>query len=51
MTSTLDDSEWAGALSSRSEPFARPTSGLIATKMITADGGEMTVVRDVGGVA
>ena len=48
---SLDDSEWTAALSSRSAPFARPASGVIAAKIITADGGEMTVVRDVAGVA
>ena len=31
-----------------SAPFARPASGVVAAKIITADGGEMTVVRDVG---
>ena len=45
---SLDDSEWTAALSSRSAPFARPASGVVAAKIITADGGEMTVVRDVG---
>ena len=48
---SLDGDEWDAALSSRSAPFARPASGVIAAKIITADGGEMTVVRDVGGVA
>ena len=45
---SLDGDEWEAALSSRSAPFARPASGVIAAKIITADGGEMTVVRDVG---
>ena len=44
---SLDGAEWEAALSSRSAPFARPASGVIAAKIITADGGEMTVVRDV----
>ena len=47
---SLDGGEWDAALSSRSAPFARPASGVIAAKIITADGGEMTVVRDVGSV-
>ena len=47
---SLDADEWDAALSSRSAPFARPTGGVIAAKIVTADGGEMTVVRDVGGV-
>ncbi len=46
---SLDDSAWAAALSSRSAPFARPAGGVIAAKIITSDGGEMTVVRDVAG--
>ena len=45
---SLDGKEWDAALSSRSAPFARPAGGVIAAKIITADGGEMTVVRDVG---
>ena len=45
---SLDGAEWDAALSSRSAPFARPASGVVAAKIITADGGEMTVVRDVG---
>ena len=45
---SLDGDEWDAALSSRSAPFARPASGVIAAKIITADGGEMTVVQDVG---
>ena len=45
---SLDDSEWIAALSIRSAAFARPASGVIAAKIITADGGEMTVVRTVG---
>ena len=45
---SLDGDEWDAALSSRSAPFARPAGGVIAAKIITADGGEMTVVRDVG---
>ena len=48
---SLDGDEWKAALSSRSAPFARPAGGVIAAKIITADGGEMTVVRDVGAVA
>ena len=48
---SLDGDEWEAALSSRSAPFARPAGGVIAAKIITADGGEMTVVRDVGSVA
>ncbi len=46
---SLDDSEWAAVLSSRSAPFARPDDGVIAAKIITSDGGEMTVVRVVAG--
>ena len=45
---SMDSDEWAAALSSRSAPFDRPEGGLIAAKIITADGGEMTVVRDIG---
>ena len=45
---SLDDDEWAAALSSRSAPFDRPEGGLVAAKIITADGGEMTVVRELG---
>lgn len=45
---SIDDLEWEAALSSRSAPFARPDGGVIAAKIITADGGEMTVVREVG---
>ena len=47
----LDGAEWDAALSIRSAPFARPASGVIVAKIITTDGGEMTVVRDVGSVA
>lgn len=46
---SLDRRESAAALSSRTAPFPRPASGVIAAKIITADGGEMTVVRDVRG--
>ena len=46
--SSVDDAQWDAALSSRSAPFARPAGGVIAAKIITADGGEMTVVRSVG---
>ena len=45
---SLDGDEWEAALSSRSAPFARPAGGVIAAKIITSDGGEMTVVQDVG---
>ena len=35
---SLDGKEWDAALSSRSAPFARPAGGVIAAKIITADG-------------
>ena len=46
--SSVDDTQWDAALSSRTAPFARPAGGVVAAKIITADGGEMTVVRGVG---
>ena len=44
----LDPAEWEAALSSRSAPFARPANGKVAVKIVTNDGGEMTVVRELG---
>ena len=43
-----DPAEWEAALSSRSAPFARPANGKVDVKIITNDGGEMTMVMEVG---
>ncbi|MYD98674.1 MAG: hypothetical protein F4X98_14995 [Gammaproteobacteria bacterium] len=44
---SLSNAGWDAALSERSAAFTAPDHGIIAVRIITADGGEMTTIRKI----
>jgi len=48
LNSEIDETAWASLYATKSRPFARPTTGRIAVKVINHYGDEVLQVYDVG---